>query len=228
MAGASAGVNTVTKVVDAAAIANGATLRGQPDVSNCDEVTVSYYLTGAAGTWSHFALAENTLGGAWSTELPALRVLVNNADSANNYEATYDVGGLSSINVGLTNSTGSARTATVWVYCRAAVAGTVKLDASANTVKIDSAGNGVHLSGPGANVVQLDGAGGTQNVNVTNASAIPVHDATASSGTLALSADDSSRLDLTWWGVWAIVGVLFALMIAPLFVRTFRFWKVDA
>jgi hypothetical protein len=45
------------------------------------------------------------------------------------------------------------------------------------------------------------------------------------SGTVALSADDAQRLDLSWYGAWAGVGVLLVLLVAPTFLRSFRFWS---
>lgn len=36
-------------------------------------------------------------------------------------------------------------------------------------------------------------------------------------------ADQQERLDLLWWGVWAIVGLLFVLIIAEAW---FRSWKM--
>lgn len=42
------------------------------------------------------------------------------------------------------------------------------------------------------------------------------------SGTVALSGDDRDRLDLTWWGQWATVGLMFALMLAPRWFSAFR------
>lgn len=38
-------------------------------------------------------------------------------------------------------------------------------------------------------------------------------------------AEDSQRLQLLWWGVWALVGLTLVLLIAPLF---FRAWSFEA
>jgi hypothetical protein len=41
------------------------------------------------------------------------------------------------------------------------------------------------------------------------------------SGGGGLSADDSHRLDLAWWGIWAEVGLIFILIMAPRWYRAF-------
>jgi hypothetical protein len=45
------------------------------------------------------------------------------------------------------------------------------------------------------------------------------------SGTVALDANASDRLDLAWWGVWAVAGLLLALIVAPMFTSSFRFLR---
>jgi len=50
-------------------------------------------------------------------------------------------------------------------------------------------------------------------------------DATTAAQRVALAPVDRNRLDLSWFGVWAVVGTLWVLLIAPLFVRAFRFWR---
>jgi len=47
---------------------------------------------------------------------------------------------------------------------------------------------------------------------------------TASAQRVALAPVDRNRLDLTWMGSWATVGVLFGLLIAPMMQRAFRWW----
>lgn len=42
---------------------------------------------------------------------------------------------------------------------------------------------------------------------------------------VALSAADRERLDLTWWGLWALIGLTLALMVAPMFHHSWRFWR---
>ena len=42
---------------------------------------------------------------------------------------------------------------------------------------------------------------------------------------VALAPVDRNRLDLSWWGVWAVVGTLWVLLIAPMFARAWRFWR---
>jgi len=42
---------------------------------------------------------------------------------------------------------------------------------------------------------------------------------------VALAEEDQDRLDLLWWGVWANVGLSFTLLVSPMFVRAFRFWR---
>jgi hypothetical protein len=37
--------------------------------------------------------------------------------------------------------------------------------------------------------------------------------------------DIYTRLDLAWWGAWAIVGLLLALLVAPMMQRAFRWWR---
>lgn len=51
---------------------------------------------------------------------------------------------------------------------------------------------------------------------------VPTPPAPPTTSTVALSADDQARLDNTWQGEWALVGLLLALMVAPMFVRGFR------
>lgn len=45
------------------------------------------------------------------------------------------------------------------------------------------------------------------------------------SGVVALSNDDRQLLDLSARGVWMVGGLLLALIVAPLFVGAFRFWR---
>lgn len=42
------------------------------------------------------------------------------------------------------------------------------------------------------------------------------------SGTVALSAADRERLDLSWWGVWAVGGLLLVVVLAPRWFAAFR------
>jgi hypothetical protein len=42
------------------------------------------------------------------------------------------------------------------------------------------------------------------------------------SGTVALSQDDRDRMDLSWWGTWALVGLMFVLIVAPRWFSAFR------
>jgi hypothetical protein len=42
-------------------------------------------------------------------------------------------------------------------------------------------------------------------------------------GTVALDGDTTARLNLIWWGEWAAVGTLLALIVAPMFTSAFRF-----
>lgn len=42
---------------------------------------------------------------------------------------------------------------------------------------------------------------------------------------VALDEVSSNRLDLAWWGAWAAVGSLFAVMLAPMLSRAFRDWS---
>lgn len=35
----------------------------------------------------------------------------------------------------------------------------------------------------------------------------------------------TDRLDLVWQGIWFMSGIVFVLMIAPLFTQAFRFWR---
>lgn len=44
-------------------------------------------------------------------------------------------------------------------------------------------------------------------------------------GTVALSSDDAERLDLVWYGVWLLAGITLVLIVAPMFVKAFRFWS---
>lgn len=44
----------------------------------------------------------------------------------------------------------------------------------------------------------------------------------AVSGTVALSDSDRERLDLAWWGSWALVGLVFVLILAPRWFAAFR------
>lgn len=40
-----------------------------------------------------------------------------------------------------------------------------------------------------------------------------------------LDADTGSRLDLTWWGVWALGGLMLTLIIAPMWQRAWKWWR---
>jgi hypothetical protein len=37
--------------------------------------------------------------------------------------------------------------------------------------------------------------------------------------------DEQQSLTLLWWGIWTIAGLLIVLLIAPMFVDSFRFWR---
>jgi hypothetical protein len=37
--------------------------------------------------------------------------------------------------------------------------------------------------------------------------------------------EDTDKLDLVWWGVWASVGMSFVLVLSPMFVKSFRFLR---
>jgi hypothetical protein len=39
---------------------------------------------------------------------------------------------------------------------------------------------------------------------------------------VALDPDTTQRLDLTWWGIWALTGLTLVLLIAPAWRRVFR------
>jgi hypothetical protein len=54
---------------------------------------------------------------------------------------------------------------------------------------------------------------------------LPPEPAGPISGTVALSSDDADRLDLAWRGVWFLTGAVLVLMLGPLFVKAFRFWR---
>ena len=45
------------------------------------------------------------------------------------------------------------------------------------------------------------------------------------SGTVALSADDASRLDLSSWGIWFLCGLTVCLLFAQLWHRVWKFWR---
>lgn len=47
----------------------------------------------------------------------------------------------------------------------------------------------------------------------------------AGDGTLALTAGDRERLDLSWWGIWTIAGFILVLISAPYWERAWRFWR---
>jgi hypothetical protein len=40
-----------------------------------------------------------------------------------------------------------------------------------------------------------------------------------------LGTADRERLDLSWWGAWAIVGLMLVQLIAPYWARAWRFWR---
>jgi hypothetical protein len=46
-----------------------------------------------------------------------------------------------------------------------------------------------------------------------------------STETVALDSDSLERLDLTWWGIWAVGGLVMTLIVAPYFNKAFRFVK---
>jgi hypothetical protein len=41
---------------------------------------------------------------------------------------------------------------------------------------------------------------------------------------VALSTSDRQRADLSWWGAWATVGLLLALLVVPRVMARFKFW----
>lgn len=48
---------------------------------------------------------------------------------------------------------------------------------------------------------------------------------TSTAQRVALSPVDRQRLDLIWYGSWATVGTIFALMLAPMMWAAFRWWR---
>lgn len=48
---------------------------------------------------------------------------------------------------------------------------------------------------------------------------------TSGGGSTSSSPDVLDRLDLMWWGVWAVAGLLLVLVIAPLWSRAWGFWR---
>lgn len=49
----------------------------------------------------------------------------------------------------------------------------------------------------------------------------------SSAGTFTLSDSDKDSLQLSWWGTWAIVGVLLCSIFVGPIMRSFRFWQGD-
>jgi hypothetical protein len=49
--------------------------------------------------------------------------------------------------------------------------------------------------------------------------------ATPTATRVALAPDDRDRLDLMWWGMWALVGLTFVLIVSPLMQSAFRWWQ---
>lgn len=45
------------------------------------------------------------------------------------------------------------------------------------------------------------------------------------SGTVALASDDRDRLDLAWWGMWALVGIMLAGLFAQKWHNSWRFTR---
>lgn len=41
----------------------------------------------------------------------------------------------------------------------------------------------------------------------------------------SLSTNDGQRMDLVWWGVWTVAGLLVILIISPMLTDAFRFWR---
>jgi hypothetical protein len=70
---------------------------------------------------------------------------------------------------------------------------------------------------------------GPINPSITNDAAIEVHaltrDLAADCAAMQEGRDEiMDRLELVWVGVWFVGGVLLVGLIAPLFIRAFRFW----
>jgi len=43
---------------------------------------------------------------------------------------------------------------------------------------------------------------------------------------IAIREDDTAQnTTLIWWGVWTLCGLVIVLLIAPIFVDAFRFWR---
>jgi hypothetical protein len=61
----------------------------------------------------------------------------------------------------------------------------------------------------------------TQRLEQLDADVVASSSGSSSSGVVALSPDDAHRLDLTWWGTWATVGVALAMMLSTLWVAAF-------
>lgn len=77
----------------------------------------------------------------------------------------------------------------------------------------------------GADVVVSNLSGGTTYTVSTDLTCYSVDTSPASqivSGTVALSDEDRERADLTWWGMWALVGLTLTLIAAPRWFAAFR------
>lgn len=50
-------------------------------------------------------------------------------------------------------------------------------------------------------------------------------DATSGAQRVALAPVDRNRLDLSWWGTWALLGTFWAVFAGFLLLQAFRFWR---
>jgi outer membrane murein-binding lipoprotein Lpp len=98
--------------------------------------------------------------------------------------------------------------------CAALAARLDQLDADVTQVQHDVETTDTDLNAQGD---RLHADMSTLDTDLNATSGAPV------SGTVALSPDDATRLDLVWWGAWALVGLAFVGLIVGVWYRAWGF-----
>jgi hypothetical protein len=86
---------------------------------------------------------------------------------------------------------------------------------------VDGSVDAVEAAVAGAHDETLDGSVDAVTAAVQGLEGDPT------AGSVELVTEDRQRLDLTWWGTWATVGLLMCLLFVPVVMRSFQFWRGD-
>lgn len=124
------------------------------------------------------------------------------------WDASFSVAGFAKMKLSGKNSSGGTKTlvTSVWLsdpsVATQPISGTVTANAGTGTFTTDGSAHTQPVSG----TVTANAGSGTLAVSCSGCS--------GGGGTTSLGTSDAQRLDLTWWGIWALVGFCFVAVAA--------------